>query len=497
MVQIGKHVTIGALWMVGMRLIDRGIGLVSMFVLARLLSPDDFGVVAMAMTVFGVIEIGGQFGFDIALIRNRQASRAHYDSAWSMSVGYGVFTAIALAALAIPAAIFFNEPRLQSIMLALAAIALVQGFENIGVIDFRKNFRFGDDFQLMFWKKISSFVVGLSFAYLLNTYWALVLGIAASRITGVFLSYALHSYRPRFDLSEARGLLVFSRWILLKGIIDYAIDRGPDFIIGRFLGANALGLYRVARDISTLPTTELMFPIMRAVFPGYAAVAHDRQMLANSFMMVQGSILMITLPAGVGMVMLADPIVKLLLGPKWIPAVPLIQVLGLYGILTIFQATNTSVFNVLGKPHWGAALKAAEVLFLLPAMFTLYALGYQLVEIAWAIVGAQVLVIPAGILMTRQLLKVGFRDRLAVAWRPVIASAIMALILAWQFMQTDLEVSAASASWLLFKAIPTGMIVFASTILLLWTIAGAPDGPERHLLAMVKGWFPRGLSRRV
>lgn len=236
---------------------------------------------------------------------------------------------------------------------------------------------------------------------------------------------------------------------------------------------------------------------MRAVFPGYAAVAHDRQMLANSFMMVQGSILMITLPAGVGMVMLADPIVKLLLGPKWIPAVPLIQVLGLYGILTIFQATNISVFNVLGKPHWSAALRAAEVLFLLPTMFILYALGCQLVEIAWAIVGAQVLITPAGILMTRQLLKVGFRDRMAVAWRPVIATAIMALILAWQFMQTDLEMSSASAGWLLFKAIPTGMIVFTSTILLLWTIAGAPDGPERSLLAMVKGWFPRGLSRRV
>ncbi len=197
--QTGKRITVGAVWMVGMRFIDRGIGFVSTLILARLLMPDDFGLVAMAMTVFGFIEMGGQFGFDVTLIRNRQTNRAHYDSAWTLSVGYGLFTALALVALAIPSATYFNEPRLKTIFYALAVIALIQGFENIATIDFRKYLYFHKDFQLIFTKRVISFFVTLVLAYTFCSYWALLGGMATSRISGVILSYWLHPYRPCFD----------------------------------------------------------------------------------------------------------------------------------------------------------------------------------------------------------------------------------------------------------------------------------------------------------
>ncbi|MBK7673691.1 MAG: oligosaccharide flippase family protein [Candidatus Accumulibacter sp.] len=103
----------------------------------------------------------------------------------------------------------------------------------------------------------------------------------------------LHPYRPRWDLSQLRSLLRFSRWILLGSIIDFVIQRVPDFLIGRYLTAQVLGIFRVSREIATLPTSELIFPIMRAVFPGYAAVAHDRAELARSFLLVQGTVLML------------------------------------------------------------------------------------------------------------------------------------------------------------------------------------------------------------
>ncbi len=495
--QVGNKVTVGAIWMIGMRLIERGIGFVSTLILARLLIPEDFGLVAMAMTVFGFIEIGGQFGFDVALIRNRQTSRAHYDSAWTLSVGYGLFTALALAALAIPSAAYFNEPRLKAVVFVLAVIALIQGFDNIGTVDFRKDFRFGKDFQLVFTKKVISFFVTLALAYTFRSYWALLGGIATSRISGVILSYWLHPYRPRFNSSEIRELLVFSRWIVLRGIIDYFLDRGPDFLIGRFLNASALGLYRVSCEISTLPTSELIFPIMRAVYPGYAAVAHDRRMLASSFLMAQGTIVTLTLPAGVGIVMLADPIVRLLLGPNWLATIPLIQILGLYGAVTVFQATNISIFNVLGKPHWGAALKGAEAIILLPTMFTLFSRGYGVVGTAWSVFGVHALMIPLGMLLIGRLLGVGFRDRFAVAWRPVLATAIMAALLGWISPASGSAVSASAAALQLAIALPAGVIVFTLTIFVLWKIAGMPNGPERKLLPILQEQFNRNNHARI
>lgn len=489
--QISKNVTVGAVWMIGMRLIDRGIGFFSTIILARLLVPEDFGVVAMAMAVLSLIEIGGQFGFDVALIRNWQASRAHYDSAWTLSVGYGLFTALALAILAVPSAAYFHEPRLTPIIFVLAVISFIQSLENIGIIYFRKNFQFNKDFQLSFTKKLISFTVTLVLAYIFRSYWSLLGGIAASRISGVILSYWLHPYRPRFNFSEISGLLIFSRWIVLRGIINYFIERGPVFLIGRFFGASVLGMVNISREISTLPTTELIFPIMRAVFPGYAAIAHDRTRLANSFLMVQGVIVLITVPAGVGIVMLADPIVKLLLGSNWLATIPLIQILGLYGAVTVFQATNISIFNVLGKPYWSALLNAAEVIILLPAMYMLFSIGYGVIEAAWLIFVTHALIVPIGMLLIERLLKVGFKDRFAVTWRPLIATATMALMIELILFLFGSAANASNAALQLVVTIPIGAIVFMLTTLVLWKFVGMPNSPEKKLIFIILDFLNR------
>jgi lipopolysaccharide exporter len=485
--KVGRQVAAGAAWMVALKFIERGIGFVSTLVLARLLLPSDFGLVAMAMAVFAFVEIAGSFGFDLALIRKRDASRALYDSAWSLSVGYGALSGVALLALAYPSAAFFKEPRLLPVMGALAAIAFVQGFENIGTVDFRKEFRFGKDFQLMLAKKLIAFVVTLALALTWRNHWALLAGIAASRVAGVVLSFLMHPYRPRWDTSAVRELLRFSRWIVLSRVVEYFNDRGPDFLIGRFLDAASLGLYRVAREVATLPTTELLFPVMRAVFPGYAAVAHDRAELARSFLTVQATIVMLTLPAGMAIVLLADPIVRLLLGPNWLGAIALIEVLGIYGALTVFQATNVSVFHVLGVPQKAAALKVAEVLLLLPLVSWVVWQGYGLVGAAWAVVAVQMLIIPVGMVVIARLLGVGFADRLRVVWRPLVGCVLMAAVIA--LLSTNLMPPATgwvSAALQLAVVVPAGLLAFAATVYLLWRAANRPPGPEQNLLKMLR-----------
>jgi len=487
MKEIGRQVAVGAVWMIALKLVERGIGVVSTLILARLLVPADFGLVAMAMAVFAFVEIAGSFGFDLALIRNRDAGRAHYDSAWTLSVGYGALSGLVLAALAWPTAAYFGEPRLVSVMLVLAAIAVVQGLENIGAVDFRKDFRFGKDFQLMFAKKIIAFVVTLGLALSLRSYWALLAGIAASRVSGVVLSFMLHPYRPRLDTSEIRGLFRFSRWIVLSRILEYFNDRGPDLLIGRFLDAASLGLYRVAKELATLPTTELLFPIMRAVFPGYAAVAGDRSTLARTFLGVQGTIVMLTLPAAVAIMILAEPIVRLLLGPNWLEAIPLIQVLGLFGALTVFQATNVSIFHVLGVPHHAAWLKLAEVALLLPLLALIFARSGGLIAAAWAAVLVQALVIPVGMWLIARLLGISFVDRLRVTWRPLAGAACMAgvLIVVLQSLAGG-PAGALTAAGQLAAALPSGALAFVASVYALWRIVGRPSGPEEKLIDLIR-----------
>jgi PST family polysaccharide transporter len=484
--QIGSKVAKGAVWMVGLKFVERGIGFVSTLVLARLLLPADFGLVAMAMAVFAFVEIAGSFGFDLALIRNQKADRAQYDSAWTLQVGYAILASAVLAALAIPTATFFSDVRLQGVMLVLAAVALAQGFENIGIVDFRKDFQYGRDFQLMLLKKLISFGVTMVLAYQFRSYWALLGGMVASRVMGVVLSYTMHPYRPRFDISQIRSLMRFSQWIVLTRVIAYFGNRGPDFVLGRMLDAGSLGLFRVAQEVATLPTSELLHPVMRAVFPGYAAVAHDRNALSRSFLQVQGVILTLTLPAGALILMLADPIVRLLLGPNWLAAIPLIQIFGLYGAVSVFQATNVSVFNVLGVPKYGAMLKAAEVLLLLPLLMWLLRDGHGLQGAAWCVFAVQAMIVPASMVLLARQLGIRWADRFRVTWRPVVGTGMLMLSVHLAMAGTGPAANALDAAWNMALAIPAALSSFSATIYFLWLVAGMPDGPEKQAYELIR-----------
>lgn len=482
---LDRKVTVAALWMVAARAVDKSIGVVSTAILARLLLPTDFGLLAMALSVLRFVEIGGQLGLDAALIRNRRPSRAHYDSAWTLSVCYALFSCLALAALAAPSAAYFAEPRLEAILLTLAAVALIQGLENIGTVDFRRDFRLAREFQLALGKRLFAFSVTVVLAGALRSYWALLGGIAAGQVFGVVASYRLHPYRPRFDFTEARSLLTFSRWVVLRGFVTYFVERGPDFLIGRFLDASALGLYRSAREIATLPTTELVTPVQRAVYPAYATVAHDRAALAHHFLMTQGVVVTCALPAAVAIAILADPIVRLLLGPNWLDAIAMIEILAWYGAATIFQFTGFPVFNVLGKPQLGAALKAVEVVLLIPSVALALHWGYGVGGAAWSMVGAQVLTVPIGMAMIGRLLGVTLADRLRLVWRPLLGTAAMAqtlLLLA----ASPAASNAGEAALQLATALLVGPPVLVLVVLLLWSMSGMPDGPERKILALAR-----------
>ncbi|MET1084749.1 MAG: oligosaccharide flippase family protein, partial [Burkholderiales bacterium] len=120
-----------------LRLFERCLGFLSVLVLARILVPADFGLIAMAMSVIAFVELGGAFGFELALIQREHPTREHYDTAWTLQLAFGSACAMVTAALAYPTAVFYAEPRVQPIMLVLAATWIIQSFENIGTVEFR------------------------------------------------------------------------------------------------------------------------------------------------------------------------------------------------------------------------------------------------------------------------------------------------------------------------------------------------------------------------
>jgi lipopolysaccharide exporter len=162
----------GAILTVSMRWTDRLIGFGSTLILARLLVPADFGVVAMASLVVGLADVLLSLGVNVALIRNHNATPAHYNTAWTLRLAQSAIAATVVFVAAPAAALYFNDPRIIPVLRFMALGMLLVGMENIGIITFQKEMRFGLDFRFVFLKRIVGFLTTILAAWLLRSYWA-------------------------------------------------------------------------------------------------------------------------------------------------------------------------------------------------------------------------------------------------------------------------------------------------------------------------------------
>lgn len=479
----GSSIARGAAWMVLFKVLDRSIGLVSTLVLARLLTPADFGLVAMATAVVALVELMSAFGFDVALIQRRDLTRAHYDTAWTFNVILGVGIGVVIAALAIPASEFYREPRLAAIMPVLALSSAVLGCENVGTVDFRKSMNFRREFYFLLGKRLAAFIVTMALAFTLRTYWALVAGIFTGKILAVVLSYMVHAYRPRLSLAASRDLLSFSKWLFLTNMVTFMTNRSGDLILGRTLGAASVGMYSVAYEISILPSTELVAPLNRAALPGYSQIATDHARLRAAFLSVIGMIALLVVPVGVGLAAVASPAVHLLLGPQWTAAIPLIEVLAVIGALVALQSNTNQVLFALGKPRLVLLVNGAGVLFLVPLIY-FNSVRIGLTGIAWAYVAQSIVTFPLLHFVFFRASGTRFADYLATVWRPLVASAIMGAIVTE--LRSLLDAQAVAPVATLATCVAAGAIVYVAVVLALWHACRRPAGAERSALNMLQ-----------
>lgn len=476
MKDIGKKIARGAVWMVLFKFLDRSVGLVSTIVLARILAPADFGLVALATALIAAIELLGAFSFDVALINKPHAGREHFDTAWTLNVLSGLCAAALVALLAGPAATFYNEPRLAPVIWVLAASLAVQGFENIGVVVFRKELTFRKDFAFLLTKRLVAFSITMALAFWLRNYWALVIGSLTGKVTGIMISYVVHPYRPRPTTSAWREMVHFSKWLLANNLIFFFNSRVSDFIIGKLAGTHTLGLFSVSYEVSNMPTTEIVAPINRAVFPGYAKISADIDALRHSFLQVIAMVATFAIPAAVGIAAIADLLVAVVLGAKWIDAVPLIEILALYGGLHASQTNIGSVLLARGRPYLITGL-AGTHLVILVALLALLVPEHRALGAAWAVLLALVSISPLNWWALVRTLDLDLVRSLSVFVRPVVSALMMSLCVHELKTMLNLPITAS-----LLTCVLAGSGAYAVCLWGLWVISGKPHGPERELL---------------
>ena len=473
--------TRGAIIMVSMRWFDRLIGIASTFILARLLVPDDFGIVAMASVVVSFADIIFDLGINVALIQKKDPSQSYYNTAWTLRILQTTCVATVLMVLAPIAADYYKDPRVTAAVQLMALSLMVAAFENVGIVDFQKHLRFGDDVRHVLFKRLVSFSVTILLTLILQSYWGMILGALCSRLAAVIRSYLVHPMRPSFSLVEVRAIFSVSQWVLVRNISAFLDQKLHIFMVGGISRTSVTGGYTLANEIADVPGTDLLAPINRVLFPAFARARDDLRELTALLLRAQAIQMMVTFPTCVGFVLTAHEFVPVALGEKWVFIIPFIQVLALSNIIQSISSSANYVLTVIGQirvlalTSWiqigvfcaGAALLRADLdpervaqLRLLAIVLT-FGVSYTL--------------------LMRHVPGLSVRMLASGSGRPALGCLAMAAAL------TLLQAEVVAPAWImLLLKVAVGGVVYCAVVLGLWRLAGRPTGAESYFLGKIR-----------
>lgn len=486
---LGDSVARGAVWMMLMRFAARGLGIVSTAILARLLTPSDFGIMAIAMSFIALMGLFAQFGFDTILIQKQDANEADYNTAWTLNLCFAVFAGAVLALSAGAISALYEDPRLEPVLYWMSLLFVLTGGQNIGVVNFRKNLEWRREFVFSTVPRFVGFAVTVPLAMLLGNYWALVFGTLALRLATNVMSYTMQSFRPRPSLAAFSELFHFSKWLVIRNALIFINLRAPELIVGKLISAPAAGFISLAKELPNTGVVETVGTINRATYPGYAKIAHDLPRLRALYAKVLASVSLYVLPASIGLAWLADPVVPLFLGEQWLPCIPLVQVMSLAGALMAMNSNTTYIFLAVGDARMPTLVSLIRVLVLVPGLV----LGTR-----WAgLLGASYGVLLAGIatnmattIVMRRRVGIGTTDLIRIHKRPVLGCGCMLIALGtfdawlpWLVIENPV--------FYLFAAMLLGGTVFVAVVALLWWADGMQDGAEAKILEQGRALLAR------
>jgi lipopolysaccharide exporter len=467
----------GAGWLYGHRWLERLLDFLAIVVLARLLAPDDFGLVAIAASFATIVEGLSAFDVDKALIRTRDDDRALYDTAWTLAALRGLLAALAMWAVA-P---WVADARMATVLRVLALVPILNGLRNPRFVSFERDLVYSRLAVLTITAKVVSVGAMLALAVVSRSYWALVIGQLAYALTGAVLSYLLQPYRPVVSVARVSTLAGFSGWLTLTSVVTVLSMETDKLIVGWLVGVTDAGLYFMTQRVGVLPTQELLSPLQRILFPAFSDLAGDAPRLRRVACESINVLASLGLPAGFGFALVAADFVPVVLGRQWSPIVPLIVVLVPYlGLRSTLSMTLPCVL-ALGRTRLLFWVSTAYALIHIPLFVGGTAL-FGLRGSMWSIVVAGVFYSYLNAWLLRAVLGISLGEIMRQIRRPLAATALMVAAVAGLAAMTPLDALGASAPGLAL-AVKTvvGGAVFCGALYAVWRLEDRPAGIERRV----------------
>lgn len=474
----------GALWVVSARVLVGMIGFASTLLLARLLVPADFGLVAIALTVLAIAGSVTEMSLASALIQHDHPDTLHYDTAFTLNVMRSTALAIFLVGLSLPIAEVYGDARLVAVLIVVAGGVFVSGFQNPKLVVYARNLIFWQEFVINVSSKLTGFVVGVAIAWLYKSYWALVWSVVAVQLHGVIISFLLVRYRPKFHTTHWRELIGFSVWISLNQAVNTLNWRSDSMIIGYVLGNQSLGYYTFGDNLASMPTREATAPVAQTLFPAFSRLKHDFPRLRSAYQRSQALLCAIGFPVGIGFAVLAEPLVLLTVGPKWLPAVIVMQVLsGVFALQSLGSSAQPLAMAV-AKTRFLFRISLINIVIRVPLI--IFGIFYGgLVGVVYARLASGLIGSLINMILVQNLIKLSVFEQLWVNYRTFCATIAMAACLLYISNNTTAFKSLGELSELA-ALIFTGILVYLVVLYGLWLLMGRPNGPEAESVLLAR-----------
>jgi len=329
--------------------LDKLIGFISTIILARILVPDDFGVVAATAIITGLFHVISSVGTDLYLIRQKNISSLDLDTGWTINIIMKSLSGISIFLLADIISEYMGDARLVLVLQIVSLSSLLAGFNNIGMVLYEKDYNYRPRFMVRLTSRLLGFVVKVALALYLNNYWAFIIAELVEVTVGLIGSFIAHPFRPRFSFSNWKKQWLFSQWILLKSIFVFVRFRVDNVLLSHFLPLESLGVYTVSKDVASLPAGQIIAPIMEPLYVGLSEIHNDNFLFADRVYKALCLLFIIVLPISLGIYVTADNIVYTLLGDKWHHVVPLVMIITFTLIPGILGDFFTRVMTSMGR----------------------------------------------------------------------------------------------------------------------------------------------------
>ncbi len=396
----------------------------SMSILARLLTPADFGHVAMATVVMQLAGLFASFGFGSILIQRSRIGRIDLDTTFWASLGLGVLLSLAVFALSFFSGLFFAEPVSGDLLKVMCLAFLLEGVTVVPNSIMARMMMFREEFYVRLVTLLFSSGSAILFAWQGFGVWSLVLSALVGGVAQwlAFQWYVRYLPRLRFSLEFFRATWRINGSYFGNGLLFFLNMNADIALVGRMLGAVSLGYYQNARSLTDEIRARIAIPLQRVLFPAFSMLKEDPGRLQDAVMRSARLLALVVVPVGCGVAVVAEELVAVLYGDQWLPMIPILQVISIGSALRAATAISTSIFNSMNQ---------VGLSFRLNLVATTMLLGALLIGSQWGLMGVAIGQLVAALFsvallwMAFALIGLRMRHLLQVLGVPGLAAAVM------------------------------------------------------------------------